>query len=750
MTDQEHKSRSRRYLLTLLVVSTFVALFAITNAFNSSADRAEQAAGTPIAADSSTSTIPLSDVDLGAVGALTGQGTDQPATTTSTSEAPTTTAQETTTTMEPQGRSVTKATSTTTTSTTTTTTLPATTTTTTTLPPTTTTTTTLPPTTTTTTVALPEDVVFTLVDHSGVPISGGTIAVLDAASWRDLGVSDSTGSYTGTFAPGSYTVRMSINGSAEMRDITVGGIATALGASETAFKTGRLTLVFTGDIRYGADSPDTIFPGTAEFLTGVQTFSFSDATHAARTTTISVASGDDILKTVIYARLTDSTGSPVSQGAVTGWLPPGRSWQTMGTTDASGAALYLYVGLLDDDVAAGSTTIRMEAPGGGFSTKAHNPVANSFYDFATSIGTVSLVDYLGAPLADGTASIYTNGGWNTVGMTDGSGTVTFEAFPGSYSIAMSYSGTREQRDGVNAHIAPVAFQTGRFAVVFTGDLSWGPGSLYPYAGPQQVLPGDYYVNFSRLDYPGVNKTLRVDAGDDLTKTGVYVRVRSSAGTGVEGTSTVINLSGWPSLGTTDSRGVTVGLLDGLVAGTRTVRATYNGTTTQVAQDLGSDSFYDFSTLEATIRVEDSLGNPISGLAVKQNSSGWPTIGTTDPQGEVRIELFEGSTRSYSVTYNGTTATLKKTFTTAARTLTFSTLEATIRVEDSLGNPISGLAVKQNSSGWPTIGTTDPQGEVRIELFEGSTRSYSVTYNGTTATLKKTFTTTDTLLVFVFS
>ncbi len=44
---------------------------------------------------------------------------------------------------------------------------------------------------------------------------------------------------------------------------------------------------------------------------------------------------------------------------------------------------YLYDGLLDDDVVTGSTTIRMEAPGGGFSTEAHNPAVNSFYDFAT-------------------------------------------------------------------------------------------------------------------------------------------------------------------------------------------------------------------------------------------------------------------------------------------------------------------------------------------------------------------------------
>jgi hypothetical protein len=149
---------------------------------------------------------------------------------------------------------------------------------------------------------------------------------------------------------------------------------------------------------------------------------------------------------------------------------------------------------------------------------------------------------------------------------------------------------------------------------------------------------------------------------------------------------------------------------------------------------------------ATIEVIESDNDPIAGVDVLQNASGWQTIGTTDAAGEVAIELLPGHSRQYRASHGGTRLTLAKAFTPGDQTLTFKTVLATVELLDSTGTGIAGIDVEQ-SNPWHVIGTTDASGEVSWELMPGQSRTYQIWYHGTRQRQGKAFTAGDQTLTF---
>ena len=722
MPNHGHADHSRRYLGALALVVLLLILLASAVGIASSLGEPPENAASASSSTTTTSTpLGTSPTTTATIATTTTQGTPNPTTTTTSTNSPATT---TTTTTLPTSTTATSIT----------------------LPTSTTSTTIALPTTTTTVPAPPAryETTFLLNDHSGSGLEGGVVAVLDGATWTILGVTDAEGNHTASLTEGLHTIRLSINGSSETRVVTIGEFSAATELDPpTTFTTGRVEIIFSGDIVYGAT--DELFENSVDLLPGSHEFVFSNESHPGLSATITVVSGDNVTRSAIYTTLRNATDAPISAANVSGWLTEptgGRSWQTMGTTNASGALLYLHTG-----DTSGNTDVRTAAGAHGDETISQDPATDSFYDFQTSTGTIALAGHTGDPLAGGAVSVYANGEWHDLGHTDSSGILAIDSFNDAYSYAMEFNHTREQRDDVNPHSGLVTFQTGRFSVYFSGTVNWGPGSLYAYDGPQQVLPGDYYVTLGQPGWWAATTSLNVGPGDDIVKSGVVARLHSSSAAPIQGAEARISLAGWPIVGSTDEHGVAGTLFDGLLDRNRTVRMAYNGTTAAITHNPSTNSFYDFATLAATVRVVDSNSNPIPGLAVKQSAPGWPTIGTTNDQGEVSTEIFSGYKRSYRVTYNGTTATKAKKFTPKNNTLVFSTLAATVRVVDSTSNPIPGLAVKQSAPGWPTIGTTNDQGEVSTEIFSGYKRSYRVTYNGTTATKAKKFTHSKPTLTF---
>ena len=67
--------------------------------------------------------------------------------------------------------------------------------------------------------------------------------------------------------------------------------------------------------------------------------------------------------------------------------------------------------------------------------------------------------------------------------------------------------------------------------------------------------------------------------------------------------------------------------------------TYLGGVNQIVQDIGTNSLVAFNTVQTTITLKDSQGNPIVGKAILLYSSGaWSTLGITDGAGQLIKEM----------------------------------------------------------------------------------------------------------------
>jgi len=159
---------------------------------------------------------------------------------------------------------------------------------------------------------------------------------------------------------------------------------------------------------------------------------------------------------------------------------------------------------------------------------------------------------------------------------------------------------------------------------------------------------------------------------------------------------------------------------------------YGGATQAITQNIANDPVVSFKTYDATITLNEADGDPLSGASAMYYASGWKTIGDTDENGKVSVELLPLS-YNFRVSYGG--ATLQKTQNIAYDPIVqFQTDEAIIRLVSSIGDPIEGAVVSYYASGWNIIGTTNMDGEVTTALLPMS-YNFRVSYGG--ATLQKT-------------
>ena len=93
---------------------------------------------------------------------------------------------------------------------------------------------------------------------------------------------------------------------------------------------------------------------------------------------------------------------------------------------------------------------------------------------------------------------------------------------------------------------------------------------------------------------------------------------------------------------------------------------------------------------------------------------------------------------------------KHAFTPADDTLVFETIEATVRVRTTEGDPVPDVDGEQKTSDWSTIGTTDRAGAVTFEVFAGKGRAYRATVGDVTVQRSKKFTKAKSVLVLKFT
>ncbi|WP_187768134.1 hypothetical protein, partial [Paenibacillus sp. PL91] len=127
----------------------------------------------------------------------------------------------------------------------------------------------------------------------------------------------------------------------------------------------------------------------------------------------------------------------------------------------------------------------------------------------------------------------------------------------------------------------------------------------------------------------------------------------------------------------------------------------------------------------TVQLKDSSGNPLDGGTVKYYAGGWKDLGTT-VDGTASKELLPGN-YTYSMSYLGTYQ--EKTQNTGLpEKVVFQTVNTTVQLKDSSGNPLDGGTVKYYAGGWKDLGTT-VDGTASKELLPGN-YTFSMSYLGT--------------------
>ncbi|PYI53340.1 DUF4962 domain-containing protein [Paenibacillus flagellatus] len=284
-----------------------------------------------------------------------------------------------------------------------------------------------------------------------------------------------------------------------------------------------------------------------------------------------------------------------------------------------------------------------------------------------SVVRVQLKDSQGNPLSGGVVQYY-DGAWNELGVTDATGTA-MKALPDkSYTFHVLYEGNTQQKTHNTATNAEVLFQTVQ-AKVRLNDSSGSP------------------LGSGEVSYYGP--------------------------------------AGWQPFGTV-SGGEAV---KELLAGAYTFSISYEGTSSQKSQHIGTAPIVQFQTVPTKVRLKDSFGNPLqTGTVSYYGTTGWRTFGTIDG-GEAVKELLPGN-YTYSVTYEGTT-NQKSQNTAVDPVVSFQTVRAKVQLKDDGGHPLDGGLASYYADGWRSIGAT-VGGEAAKELLPGS-YTFAMTYGGTIRT-----------------
>ncbi|WP_261306495.1 DUF4962 domain-containing protein [Paenibacillus andongensis] len=278
--------------------------------------------------------------------------------------------------------------------------------------------------------------------------------------------------------------------------------------------------------------------------------------------------------TAVKVQLKDSNGNPLSGGVVSYY---DGGWKEFGVTDASGTVSKSLPNKSYDFAITYEGTRKQ---------KSQNTGTDAVVLFQTVGVKVQLKDSQGNPLSGGSASYYA-GSWRTIG-TAASGEISKELLPGSYTFAMTYEGTRIQKEQDTSVNATVVFQT---------------------------------VN-------------------------VKVQLKDSQGNPLSGGSASYYADSWRTVSTA----VYGESSKELLPGSYSFAMMYEGTRMQKEQNTSVNAVVVFQTANVTVQLKDSQGSQLDGGQVTYYAGSWRTFGTTSG-GVIRKELLPGS-YTFSVAYGG--------------------------------------------------------------------------------------------------
>jgi hypothetical protein len=374
------------------------------------------------------------------------------------------------------------------------------------------------------------------------------------------------------------------------------GYAIALGGTNehtVVFGTTTVCLNFSGNIKYSAGSWFS-FPsnGCQELLPGSYNFNFD-----GYSLTLDV-SGDKVEKSIVVAKLLDSSGNGLAGGDIDyrfGW----GSYASLGTTPANGTIVYAIDGLQTN------TKFRVSYAGGTTGDMQQNIALDSYVVFQTVPVTAVLNDSGGSPL--GGATFEYRYGWGSKMPFDGAE----ELLPINTKITVSYMGAAIEKQQ-NASTAPdFVFATVPVTAVLndsngsplgdaTFEYRYGWASKQSFSGPMELLPVNTKITVSYMG-AAIEKQQNANTVPDFVFATVPVTaVLNDSGGSPLGGATFEYRYGWAS------KQPFSGPMELLPVNTK-ITVSYLGAASEKDQNANTAPNFVFNTVSVTAGLLDSAG-----------------------------------------------------------------------------------------------------------------------------------------------
>jgi hypothetical protein len=588
-----------------------------------------------------------------------------------------------------------------------------------------------------------EDVTIRLVDSTNNPLENGYVEYYKNG-WKEFGITDTNGNVTKLIPKGKYTFRMSYLGSSISlkQDVSIDPVV--------IFSTVEVTVKFENSSGFGISEGNVSFYSGSWKFFGItnedgetknellpRTYSFRMSYLGS---SVSLKQDINIDPVVIFSTvnvtvgLFDSIGNPLD-GAFIEFNSGG--WKSFGTTDLNGEVKKEFL--------PKTYTFRVKYDNNSFSKKQDVSV-DAYVIFNTINVTIKLQDSNFLSLADGDIFYYSSG-WKYLGVTDDNGSVYTELLPITYTFKVTYDGSSvsKKQDISNDYV--VVFSTVQVVVRLQNSSSvpLSGGNVSFYSGgwkffgltdingevKKEILPVSYTFRM-RYDETYINKKQDVSSDPNIVFSTIKVSVvlQDSLGTCLLGGNVSYYSGSWKFFGITNEDGETK---NELLPKTYSFRMSYLGSSVSLKQDVSIDPVVIFSTVEVTVKFENSSGFGISEGNVSFYSSGWRFLGFTNNTGEVTKELLSKS-YTFKLTYDGSSVSLKQDV-SIDPVIIFNTVRVTANLFNSSYIPLQNGTVEFYSGSWKFFGVTDLNGEVKGELLPKS-YTFRVFYDGSSVSLKQ--------------